>query len=368
MKKKLLLTLTVLGAFAFVGCSKKTTKNTTSGNTTVVTTKVNPSSTKANSTTKSGEPTSSVEYEQGNTIKHEIVKDSRGNILSLKSAYKGEEDSEYKYYVKIESTYNSYNLVTETRYYTFDSLENDWVITFKNTYAYNAENKVAVQFENNIKSNTQTRLTYEYANGKRIAYEYAKFNGEEYVNTTRYSTVYEGDNPKTDLTQKWDTTTNSWVNYRKEVKTFENNLEVSFIEYDWNGEYWVNNAKGEIEYYTGTNQEKYYTYYMWNSSSNAFVPYSKYYYDYDENGRRNIQIDYDYKDGEWKEASKYESTYPYVDNASYTSIYYSYDSETGDWKKTSKSIAIVDKYDNWAKSTSYKWDSTINDWVEVDYM
>ena len=343
---------------------KKTTKNTTKENTTVITTKTNSSSTKANQSTQSG-TTSIEEYEQGNVIKHDVIKDARGNVLSVKSAYKEEGDTDFKYYARKESTYNANNQETEVRHYIYDSEQNDWVMTFKFNYTYNAENKVDVQLEYHPKDNSQIRTTYEYANGKRVAYEYAKYNGSEFVNTTRYSTVYEGDNPKTNLTQKWDATTNSWINYRKDVNTYENDLEISFITYDWNGEYWVKTAKGDIEYYEGTDKEKYYTYYQWNSSTNTFDPYSKDYYDYDENGRRNLQIYHIYKDGVWEPSSKYESTYPYADVDTYQSISYDYNSETGTWRKTSKFVAIVDKYYNWVKDTSYKWDTTTNDWAEV---
>ena len=365
MKKKLLLTLTALGVFALVSCGKKTTKITTKDNTTVVTTKSNVSTTKTNSTKKSLEP---IEYEHNNTIKHEIERDSNGNMLSLKSSYKGKDDTDYKYYGRQDRVYNSSNLVTKYTYYDYDSVKNDWFATYEVENTYNSDNKVAVSIEKRLNEETNNleidlKTTYYYENGKEVSYEYAKYDGEKYVNTTKYNSIYEGNNLKTYTTQKWDKDTNDWVNVTKDENTFVNGLEMSFITYEWVDGAWVNKAKGEFEYYENK-KEKTYTCSKWNKSTSSFEYSSKSIYEYNEATRTTIHSTQYFIDGAWKYQSQYETTDLYEGGLSYESISRQFNSTTNSWDNTSKYISIGDKYDGYVGSISYTWNSEIEDWVE----
>lgn len=372
MKKRLLLTLTVLGAFVFAGCGKKTTKNTTKENTTAITTKQNVT-TKTNSTTKEDEVISGIEYEQDNTIRHETKRNSKGVLLSLMSAYKGEGYTDYKYYAKQEMNYNSSNQLVKKTYYKYDEEKNEWVFNVMSEYTYNSENKEAVVTEYNYDDvakefKPNLRTTNYYANGKRVSYEYEKYNGEEFVYNSKYTYTYEGDNIKINLQQTWSASTSSWVNKSQSVNTYENNLMVSFIDYTWKSDSWKKAARGEVDYYPGTNNEKYYTYYEWSDSANDYIPYSKMYFEYDSEDRIILQIGSDYIDGEWIYDTKYVTTYPYADAGTYESITYNYNKTTNNWENSYKYGYVFDELCGaCALSRGYKWDKTTETWILEEY-
>ena len=364
MKKKLLLTLTVLGAFVFAGCGKK---KTITNRTTIfpTVTKANNTTTKANTTKKNLDP---VEYEHDNAIKHEIERDSNGNMISLKSSYKDKDDTNYKYYGRQDRVFNSSNLVTKYTFYKYDDVENNWVATYEIDYTYNSSGKVAVSIEKRLNEETNNleidlKTTYYYENGKEVSYEYAKYDGEKYVNTSKYNSVYEGNNVKTYTKQKWDKDTDAWVNVTKDENTFVTGLEMSFITYEWVDDAWVNKAKGEFEYYDN-NKEKTYTWSEWNKSTSSFEYKSKSIYEYNEATRTTIQTTQYFIAGAWKYQSRYETTDLYEGGLSYESISKQFNSTTNSWENTSKFISIGDKYDGYVGSISYTWNSEIEDWVE----
>ena len=356
MEKRLLLTLAILGAFVFTGCnSKKSDKPTTKEDTTTKETVIPPN----------------LEYEQNNTIKHEYVRDANYNILSLVSSYKGEGDTNYKYYEKQEMEYNSSNQIVTHTWYSYNTETNEWVGSYKCESTYNSNNEDVTDIEYYFNEETNTfeidmKTDWFYTNGKKTSYIYYDYKEGEFVPTSKFFYTYEGDKVVEDVRINWSTSTESWINDRKYVYSFEGEKQVSFVHYKGDGDSWKKYAKGEFEFYPGTNNKKTYTWSLWKESTSTYSPRSKSIYEYDSFGFVSVHISQNYLGGEWVNYSKYENTYFYADCDTSDSINYSYNGTTSSWEKSYRTYYVFDKYGTCALQLDYEWDKITETWVIVD--
>lgn len=329
MKKKLLLTLTVLGAFIFVGCkSKKTTtkipETTRTEPKSSITTKNN--QTTARPTTTDGK-TPKETYEFDKTIKHEFEYDSNGNITKRTS------------YAKIDSTYEKYN-VTEFTYsngkqssMTFYSYYNgEMMYALKETYSY----------DTNI-NNLQRSYQYEYD------YDNNKFFDTYYKYS--YKLFDQAGNLLQDIYFE-----DGWAHEQKEDYTYtdgkltKKELYVAIDETNW---------KMEEKYlYIYTENTKTEEYYIVNTSAGTEEKRRYIVYEYDTNGRLTKETNCGHiGSGEYMTLST--DTYEYSSNGVITQV------EEGMYGKY-KFVYINDSYQDRYTIKTYTWDGS--GWVEADLM
>ncbi|GAA4230549.1 hypothetical protein GCM10022291_00990 [Postechiella marina] len=129
---------------------------------------------------------------------------------------------------KIDYTYNTFRQLTDIETYGFDSstgefAEAPYIKTF-NTYT--AEGLIE-------ESITQQWFTSEYRNVERWAYSYVNGNQTEF------------------LMQEWSSSTNTWENKYRHVKTYDaNDNEIEFIYQSWNTDATPNAWKGFLRIVT----------------------------------------------------------------------------------------------------------------------
>ncbi len=362
MKKKLLLTLTVLGAFVFAGCGKKTTKETTKGNTTVSTTK-KASTTKAITTKKSTEPV----VLDGN-IKYEYKYDASGNITELVKSYKKTDSSPYVAYKKEVMTYDTYNAITEKIYYKYDEEAGDFVKTYRFTQENNTSGNPLKTIECTYDGETDSweesemrEFTYNGSSNYASSYIIYTYNDGAFQKNSRINNTYNSKGSIVEtIREVWNKTENKWVNKTKSINNYStDNKLMDLIDYEWKDNDWVNKGKGDITYYTDGNEHEY-TYYLWKSNDWSFLSKSVYTY---ENGKKKEHISYQKYGEVIRASSKAEYLYG-SDGKNYCLIGYS-SSDGENWTYSYKDEYLSDKYDDYVYYRSYYWDSESSSWVET---
>lgn len=325
MKKKLLLTLTIFGVFAFAGCGKKTTK--TSGVITFPPKTVTKKTTKESTTTKkttTDDKTPRETYEFDKTIKHEFEYNSNGNIIKRTS------------YAKIDSTYEKYN-VTEFTYsdgkqssMTFYSYYNgEMMYALKETYSY----------DTNINLQRAYQYDYDYDNNKFFD-TYYRYS---------YKLFDQAGNLLQDLYFE-----DGWAHEQKEDYTYTDGkltkieLYVAIDETNWKME-----EKYLYIYAENTKTEEYY---IINTSAGTEEKRRYIVYEYDTNGRLTKETSCGHiGSGEYMTLST--DTYEYSSNGVITQV------EEGMYGKY-KFVYINDSYQDRYTVKTYTWDGS--GWVEAD--
>ena len=344
MKKKLLLlTLTILGAFAFTGCSKKsgTTKEKKKDHT-----------------------------EIDRNFKYEYVYDKESNTRTIICSEREDENSEYKLYRKYYTKYDEKDYVIENMYYTYQ--DGEWIgeEIIKNEYSDNHNKKRVITYLSFLDEDTGSR-TWEYSG--QTYYEYKDFNGEKLETICVY---YEGgcDKEEDDVVDgkcmstydskglliqednySYLSSTNDWEYDTKTVITRPSSSQTIYTQYEVTKNGYVEKEKTAYTFDENDNLilEEEYEY-----INNEFVLTTKYVSDY-ENGKCMRQFYYSYEDG--VELLYFKNERTYVDG--FETSYINYEEEDGVLYPSCKDIYITDKFENEEFATYYIWNREAEDWV-----
>lgn len=168
---------------------------------------------------------------------------------------------------KIEYSYDNYeNLILEIFYYWDNA---NWINSTKTEYTYDTFNNLisSIYYEYLFSwaPKTKREYTYDSSNNLITTIYYNWISTWENLWKTEYSYNNYGDMEQ-DITYSWDNQSNSWVQGRKVVRTYDNNytfddmiLPISInydlfshkllneMSYQWNNNLWINNTN--IQYY-----------------------------------------------------------------------------------------------------------------------
>ena len=333
MKKKLLLTLTMVGALFIVGCSKKTSKknaSTTEKTTSVTTnkttrttgTKSNTKTTKKATTTENKLP--AVVYDFGDLIKYELEYDSKGNITK-RTGYAKKDDSYVKHSETL-TTYNNDGTKASLINYIFD--KGELVFAEKEEYTYidnnnKREEKYDYDYENNVFENDY----YMYSNDKFDA------------SGNLIEEVYFED---------------GWLYEQKDTYTYIDGKVSKIEKYDGTSDdNWILEYRYEYTYTENTKREDWYII-DHDNNTEELRRYIIYYYD--ASGKMTKEECYGHTGGE-NYILVYECAYTYDSNGKTTRIE---SGMYGDYKY----VYIDDSYGDRYTFGTYSWNGT--EWVEED--
>lgn len=343
MKKGLLLTLSIAGIFFFASCDKKA---------------------KATTITRDGK-VYYLEYEQNQTIKHEIEKDKKGNDLVVCSSYRKDENSEYVNYSKRESKFDDKNNVTSLILYYYDEDKNEWKDFIKYEYVYSKDGKLIAEldydkFFGGDEFHACGRIDYTYSTNTETAITSLDVNGQLEL-ASKSEKVYDGD--KLIKVTRYEYEGGEWVNDSKRDLTYSKDLIVESNYYSWSGSEWEIEEKRELEYNSNNQIMKETVYYSYSSST--LTPVSSDTYEYDKNGFVTVDIESRCNNGTWEYVDKWEYTYPYSDwKYTYQCINSCYDEHTNSWVYYTKDIEVYDRYEQYVDELRYYWDEDTNDWID----
>lgn len=186
------------------------------------------------------------------------------------------------------------NLIAETSLSFWET--SAWKITSKESYTYNASNKVTVNIYQNWNATTNKLENYD----KQL---------NTYTNGNRTEAVF----------QNWNSTSSIWVNSEKQVLTFNSfNKPDSVLFYKWNGFQWVIDSRGTVTY----------------NSNNKLISY----------------IEEKWDGSQWVNSYKKLLSYN-VNNQIITDRSASWDDFNATWKVTDQTAYVLDANGNRASET-----------------
>lgn len=209
---------------------------------------------------------------------------------------------------KTEYTYDSNdNLIVEEEFY-WDQANSLWMLSFKTTNTFNANNKVTVGLYQNYDGNTvdsQYRTLYTYnSNGALTQYIDEAWNGSAWVKTYKLSLIYdEGDKIFSGFSYSWNG--NDWYFESQDSQSYTLNYNAngkvsSFKADEWDGANWVNSSQSIFTYNSSSNLvlEEYQT---WDGA--GWVTESKSENTFDVNGNAILEKGYYFDNGAFELAN-----------------------------------------------------------------
>jgi len=182
------------------------------------------------------------------------------------------------------------------------------------------------------------------------------------VSTDGYKTVFSYDsngNKISNISYRWNKTTNDWVWKNKFEYTYDNNGNTTMGINLWGGT--MEDNKYEIAY-DSNNKETTVFNYEWNSVTKNWAVYEKSEYTYDNNGMASIEITYRFDKEINSLERRFKTEYTHENNSK-TRIGYVWEQEINNWRIYSKSECFYDNNGNLTIRISYRWDNAINDWI-----
>jgi len=205
--------------------------------------------------------------------------DANGTISESLSQMWDEDENKWMNFSKTAYTYNAAKDVTTAT--TYMDIGMGWMAFFKTTSEYNSSNQLTKELEQSadllnptvIKNSSQTLYTYNsdglyqslqqewnegtsaWVNQFRSSYSYASkkvisvleenFEGGGWVNSSKQTLSYNGEDLSQELDQKWNPQTSAWENDGKDMYTYSGgNLHV-ILSQQWNklSSAWVNESR-----------------------------------------------------------------------------------------------------------------------------
>lgn len=345
MKKKLLLTLSVLGIFAFAGCSKgnKKTKEVTT------------------------EKHDHIEYDRNFKYEYKYTDDSRTIICSERKDENSEYVNYYKYYTKYDE--KNYSILDEI-YLINEDGKWEGIIKTVNEYSDKYSKLRQIQYDCH-----ETENSWEWRYDSQTYYEYETIKGEKLEKVVIYYNGYGG-------------TAEEDVMDEKVVNTYDSKgLLTDFENYEYNesDKTWELAYKGTLT--RNNDNETTYIYYI--PSGEDFVENSKDVYTFDQNDNIIKEENYTFVDSRWVLETRYinkyhnnnciEKIYYEIDGKKET-IYYkseylfdekgneigyiSYETEDGEVVPIYKLKYITDKFGIERFNEYYNWDEESSSWIE----
>lgn len=190
-------------------------------------------------------------------------------------------------YDKVTYDYENGLLKTEVTFY-YNTLINDFVYSWRNTYTYNADKKVTEIIEDSWVSDDwkpSNKETFDYDANSNLT-EDVKYSinsaGTDWDPTVQWLYKYDTNNqPLSIEVQNYSTITSAFV--PGHIQEFEYNADGNLVltkEADWDGAQWGYTDKVETVYIEGTDYVKKELYYMYNTGTSSFINtgFNTYYY------------------------------------------------------------------------------------------
>ena len=240
---------------------------------------------------------------------------------------------------QVNDDYDSNKHNTSTTYFDWDSSSNSLALSSKKEYEYDA-------FDNIISVTTFTWSNLKWVNSQKVSYVYD-------TNKNMTSAV----------TTKW--TNNAWINDSKILQTFNELSQLTTKEVlQWNTtqKAWVPIMEYNYVYKTsGAANGKIYTesQWIWDSSQNDYVAYSKTRYTYDANGY--LQIEETLEPAGLGYLWNTKSTETYVRDSQGNVL--SYVLESVSVGPISHYEYTYDNRNNRLSTTTYRWNNTSETWA-----
>ncbi len=236
----------------------------------------------------------------------------------------------------------------------------DGVNQFKNSYTYDAQGNVTEQIRyewdaklNDWKYMIKSESTYD-GNGNRLSQLFRTYiDSTNLVNSSKYEAQYNSANkPTSEQWFAWDVQENKWVeNVRHTYQYDGNNMRTQEVVENYNraSNKWENCEK--VEYKNASKSEANVTTYIWKDGQ--WVERTNDLYTYDKDGRQ-IGIVYQAKDSTnaWKPFSKKEFEYDNRGNLT-NEIGYKMTPE-GEWTNMIKITTSYDQFGNRRSAFTYQ--------------
>jgi len=163
----------------------------------------------------------------------------------------------------------------------------------------------------------------------------------------------------------WDTTTNAWLNYTKYLFTYDNNFVIEETDYRWDADLndWLETYKHNYTNDENGNRLENISY-TWDAELSDWLKTYKYTFTYGAEGKRTNQFAYNWKTdlNDW--LASWKRIYYYDDNGNMTEReFYSWDSDINDWYISSKNTYTYDDENRLETDIYYSWDMELNDWI-----
>jgi hypothetical protein len=235
-------------------------------------------------------------------------------------------------------TYDTNDFLTEKIYQNWDNSQ--WIPSLKIVYTYDSQGLLT------------ERIKYHNTNG---TYHRTSVNWEPY---RKYVYVYDSNNRRSQETvYYWDDTNQVWSELYQNIYTYQNNLLVSVIEYDWDSTNATFQESTKIEYvYDTDNYLIEETYYNWNNTNQQWVYNDQTVYTRDAQQNIVEEIYKLWQNNAWVNVDKYVRNYN--NNFAYDDLLlpkYYFDFEITDILRLWFVHQITDE-------TDYRWDNSTNDW------
>ncbi|MGD0710949.1 MAG: hypothetical protein ABR968_07175, partial [Bacteroidales bacterium] len=250
-------------------------------------------------------------------------------------------------------------------YWSLDTSNDVWNVGYKTTnFVYdvhgNELNETDMNWSGSVWWTTEFyTFTYD-ANNNRTS--------ETVKHYEKIISTYDGQNNLTSyIWQNWDTNSTSWVNYNRELFTYDiHNNRISTLSgqnWDTSSTSWVNSGSSYLSTYTydANNNEISNLLQTWNGVS--WDNYQLYTYSYSMSNERLTDLFQTWGGSNWRNYSIDNYTYDIHHNRICDSSQIWYTS-TSSWDNSQKSTFTYDAHNNRISQLDQKWNSTA--WVNSD--
>ena len=261
-----------------------------------------------------------------NQFKNTYEYDAAGNVTRQIRLEWNARLNDWQEIIKYENTYDgSGNRLTQTLSTKVDSVT--WINSSKYEAQYNSANKVTAE--------------QWYAWNEQ---------GQKWVENVRYSYQYDANNMRTQETsQSYNSATGQWENGVKVDYKNASKVESNVTTYDWKDGNWVERTNDLYTY--DKNGSQICIVYQAKDSTNAWKPFSKKEYEYDERGRLVNEKTYRMtSSGEWTNMNKITTDYDQFGNRRRTTTFL----PQGNVWRVAQGVVYDNEYQ--AKEESYETD------------
>lgn len=267
---------------------------------------------------------------------------------------------------KVEYTYHSNfpNLYITFMRSDYDTMNNQWVNSFKQNRDFNSNGKIILDQNYTFNKVSQSwipsfenHFTYDN-NGNNTSYIYKPFVSHisSLRNERKIERAFDGNKNEITFTELyWDTISSNWVNRNKTERSFSaTNKEVQSIEYRWNktNSMWENVVLN-VKIFNANDLLEWNTQYFWNPTINNWVNYSRYQFIYNSDNTLKTSTSelWDNINNQWDYTFKYEYTY--------NSIYEKETEIYSEWDKIFIRFNPISKTTNTYHPVNYKINNTL---------